>query len=325
MAGEEVTTSLLSSGQTVAPVEITINHLHYQSEPKYVARKRQWKTDTINQGLQDNPVQQNYALGVELFYAQDFAAAINCFEACHQQSDMAGTPNFFFYYALSLINTKDHSRAAKMLKEMSVLFPDYTDLTYLLAIAHYILGNTEAAETLLRRCQELGDTPWQKYLASPGTGSFKAMYSLGTILAQQGLASKALDLFFQIASLPGGFEQAIEGIVVLNDQLAIPLDQILENKGLLNSASLGAASRAHAKMLNFKDSLHYLAMTCDQVIQESAPRNFTCILQAIDLLIKTFCRGNQALPECPAGTPDVRCASNPLSSCWPVRDRIDCM
>lgn len=291
--GESVTASLISAGQTVTPAEIAINHLHYQTDPQYAARKRVWKTETINQGLQDQPIPHNYALGMELFYAQDFAAALNCFETCHQQGDMAGTPNFFYYYALSLINAGDHSRAVKLLDEATGLFPDYTDLTYLLGIAHYQLGNAEAAAMLLRRCLEMGDTPWQKYLACPGTGSCKAMYSLGTILARQNLASEALDLFFQLADLPEWFDQAIEGIVVISNMLDIPPEQILQQKKLLNAEGLSAAAKACAKMLNFKDGLRCLAIASDQLAQQPAPRNFMGIIQAVELLIKSFCHGNQ--------------------------------
>lgn len=289
--GGEVATSLQASGQTVAPAEITVNHLHYQSEPKSIARKRQWKIDAINQGLREDRLTCNYLLGKELFYAREFAAAADRFAACRKLNDMSGTPAFFYYYALSLINTRDYNCAAGILEESSELFPDYTDLIYLLAVAQSALGNTEAAETLLRRCLELGNAPWQKYLASPGTGSFKAMHSLGTVLAQQGRFSEAADLLFQATALPGGFEQAIEGIVILSDKLAVPLEQILEEKGLLNPVSISTAAKTCAKMLRFQDSLRYLDMACDEVVKGPAPRNFTCIMQAIDLLIKMFCRG----------------------------------
>jgi glycosyltransferase involved in cell wall biosynthesis len=291
-AGESVVASLIEAGWKVAPVEIAIHHLHYQSEPEYVARKRQWKVETITRGLRDDPVRQNYLLGVESFYGQDFAAAADRFEACRHQSDMAGTPDFFSYYALSLINAGDYNRAARILEEGSGLFPDYTDLTYLLAITHCALEHPEAAETLLRRCLEMGDAAWQKYLASPGTGGFKAMHSLGTILAQRGLVSEAADLLFRAASSPEGFEQAVAGIVVLSDKMATPLEQLLEDNGLLNPASLSAASRTYARMLRWQDCLRYLALACDQVAREPAPRNFTGLIQTVDLLIKTFCRGN---------------------------------
>ena len=290
-AGEEIVTSLLSSGQTVAPAEITVNHLHYQSEPESIARKRQWKIETIDQGLREDPLTSSYLLGTELFHARDFAAAADRFDDCRKLSNMACTPDFFYYYALSLINNRDYGRATGILAEASGLFPDYTDLTYLLAVAQSALGNTESAETLLRHCLELGDAPWQKYLTSPGTGSFKAMHSLGTVLAQRGLFAEAADLLFQAAALPGGFEQAIEGIVVLSDKLGVPLEQILSEKGMLNPVSICAASKTYAKMLRFQDSMYYLNLACDQVVQEPAPRSFTGIIQAVDLLIKMFCRG----------------------------------
>jgi glycosyltransferase involved in cell wall biosynthesis len=291
VAGEEVVTSLQASGQTVAPAEITVNHLHYQSDPKRLARKRQWKIDTIEQGLREDRLTCNYLLGAELFYARDFAAASDCLAACRKLNDMSGTPAFFYYYALSLINTRDYGSAVVLLEEASGLFPDYTDLTYLLAVANSALGNTEAAEMLLRRCLELGDAPWQKYLASPGTGSFKAKHSLGTVLAQRGLFTEATGLLFQAAALPGGFEQAIESIALFSDQLPVPLEQILEEKGLLNTVSISAAAKTCARMLRFQGCLRYLALACDEVVKEPAPRNFTAVIQVIELLIKMFCRG----------------------------------
>jgi len=289
-AGEEVVTSLLFSGRTVAPAEVAINHLHYQAKPDHIAQKRQWKKDCLSQELQEDTLAGNYLLGKELFYAQDFAAAAICFEACRSRSGMSNTPDFFYCYALTLINTGDYGCAAGILEDAWGLFPDYTDLAYLLAVAYTFLNKAGAAETLLRRCLELGDAPWQKYLTSPGAGSFRAMQSLGTILAQRGLVQEAADLLFQAAALPGGFEQAIEGIVILSDKLGVPLEELLENRGLLNSASLAAASGTCAKMLRFQDSLHYLAKACDQVARDT-PRNFTNITRVIDLLVKMFCRG----------------------------------
>ncbi len=207
--------SLFASGKTVVLAEIAVNHLHYQSDPKHVAQKRRWKIDAINHGLREDPVLLNYLLGVELFHSQDFSAAASRFEDCRQQCEIAYAPELFYYHALALINIQDCPGAAKILEEGADLYPDYTDLQYLLAIARFMMGNTKEAERMLRRCLEKGDTPWQKHLANPGTGSFKAMCSLGTVLTQQGNVAEALELLMKAAQQPGGPEQAIEGIIVL--------------------------------------------------------------------------------------------------------------
>jgi glycosyltransferase involved in cell wall biosynthesis len=307
-AGEDVAASLIRPGRTVVPAEITINHLHYCSEPESIARKRQWKIDAVNRGLQDDPVRQNYLLGVELFYADDFTGAASCFEACLERGGMPGA--LFYYHALSLINTGEHRRAAGVLEEAEQLFPDYTDLKYLRATALSLLGDMEAVAALLRRCLAMGDAPWQKYLVSPGAGSFKAMCSLGRILVSRGDISESLDLLLEAAKFPGVLEQAVEGIAILHDRLPAPLEQLLQSRGILNPESLCAASRAFARMQRWQDSLYYLSLAGVQLDagvagaqpdREPAPWSCTNLTRAIDLLILAFC--STALKPLPDPSP----------------------
>ncbi|MEW6172570.1 MAG: glycosyltransferase, partial [Bacillota bacterium] len=295
---EDIVPSIVDSGGKTAFADITINHFHCLAGAEPIARKRQRKVEAIEKGLAADTARQNLALGIEAFYAQDFTKAIGYLENCPEGLDAANVPDFFYFYALSLLRTDDYRRAACVLYEAVKCFPDYTDLVYSLAVARFALGEIVTAEELLEHCLEMGDASWEKYTASPGTGGFKAMCSLGTICARKGETHRALELFIEAARIPAGFEQAVENIVFLKDMLPSPVEHYLESNGLLNSRSLGIIAGTLAKMGRFEESLHYLTLAGELIAQEPAPRNFKNITGAIDLLVGKFhWQASKSLPE----------------------------
>ncbi|MBO8127803.1 MAG: glycosyltransferase [Peptococcaceae bacterium] len=297
---EDVTLSFADDND-IAPVDITINHLHYTAEDKHIAAKRCLKLEVIRSGTAGDPLLQNYALGIEHFYMQDFTSAVKCLDYCLERIEylpIAYLPNVFFYCALSLINNKNYDRAAEVLDQGISLFPDYTDLVYLQAITRFMQGETGGAARLLHQCLAMGETPWDKYTATPGVGSFKAMCSLGTVYARQKNYDEALEMFVQAAAFPGAFDQAVENIVFLKDKLPLPLDRFLAEKGILNDRSLSIASRILAKQGRYHDSLKYLSLASGLMAKEPAPRSYTNIIQAIDTLLGKFIsEASQNLPE----------------------------
>ncbi|MEW6447569.1 MAG: glycosyltransferase [Bacillota bacterium] len=295
---EDITRSIRESGHRIGCAEITVNHFHYLAGDEEIARKRSVKTAAIEKGLAADPARRNFALGVEAFYKQDFASAVKHFENVSENLEEADRSSYYYFYALAALNTGHLSRAAEISERALTLFPDYTDLVYTQAVARFILGEIERAEPLLNRCLEMGDAPWEKYLASPGTGGFKALCSLGTLYARRGESDRALKTFAEAAGIPGAFEQAVESIAFLQDQLPTSLERFLEEHGILNSRSLSVASRCLAKMGRYKESLNYLALAAERIAGEPAPRDFARITQAIDFLIKRFHgQVSQKLPE----------------------------
>lgn len=287
---EDVVSSIIDSGETTSFADITVNHLHFLAGSEHLAQKRRLKIEAIKQGLAADPVRQSLALGIESFYAREFAPAARHLAIDPGRLEEPDLPKFFYCYAISLLNTGNHGLAAEVLDRALRLFPDYTDLIYSQAIAKCMLGENETACELLRQCLAMGDAPWEKYTASPGTGSYKAICSLGVILARMGDITGALELLAEAAAIPGSFEEAIESIVFLQDRLPMPLDSFLENKGLLNSRNLSIVSRSLAKMGRFEESLLYLAKAGQRIAVEPVPREFTQITRAIDFLIKRFHR-----------------------------------
>lgn len=294
---EDVTRSIVTSGATITPVDITIYHLHCLAEDETIARKRKWKTAAIERGLAAKPRKLAYAMGLEAFYARDFALAADQFARAGNTGG-ARPADFYYFYALSLVNVGRYFLAEGLLDEGVRLFPDYTDLFYLKAISHFMEGKTNQAEALLRRCLAMGDAPWDKYIASPGAGSFLALCTLGTIYAQKGDIDKALAMFIKAAAMPGACEEALERITFLCRRLSVPPEHFLEKLGMYNSRSLSTASRALTKMGRFGESLRYLNLAGRLVAQEPPPRDFSHILRALNFLLAGFSRHiARGLPE----------------------------
>lgn len=295
---EEIIPFIPGSGAGLTAADISIHHLHYLAPDTHIARKREWKMEAIREGTADDPRQRDYALGVECFSRQDFQSAASYFASSLGDTEWAGVPDFFYYFGMSLINTGNPARALTVLERATIRYPDYTDLVYLQAIAHFMRGNIEVSEQLFKRCLEMGDAPWEKYLATPGTGHNKAKCSLGTIYARKGNVDRALETFLEAAGLPGAFEQAIESIIFIRDKLSVPIERFLEQNGLLNVRSVSTASRCLAKMGRYKESLKYLALAGDLIKNEPPPRNYAVITQSIDLLLTRYLwHAVQPLPE----------------------------
>jgi hypothetical protein len=170
------------------------------------------------------------------------------------------------------------------------LFPDFTDLVYLKAISRFMLGDTDSPPALLQQCLEMGDAPWHKYPSNPGTGGFKALCSLGVILAQRGDLGKALPMLVQAASLPDALEEAMESLTQVLVKSKMSVTSFLEENNLLNPRNLSLVAGALAKMGLYRDSLQYLTTTSGLIQQAPSPRDFNPLFQGIHRLVAGFCQ-----------------------------------
>lgn len=272
----------------IAPADVVINHFHYHSDDQQIARKREWKIQAIKEGLAGKAWKKSYALGVEFFYARDFVSAVDCFQRCFEMSRVPEVPDFLNFYALTLINLENYENSRKIVEEAVVLFPDYTDLFYLDAISHFMLGESEMAESLSQQCLEMGEAPWEKYLTCPGVGSFKAMSLLGMLYAQKGEPQRALEFFSKAADFPEGLVDVIDCMVAVHHQLPVSLEDFLKEKELFSPSSLALVAKSCAKRGYYEEALRFLGLACEQVVGGSSPGNFCDIAQAIELLLWNF-------------------------------------
>lgn len=277
---EDIKASIIESYGTIASADIEIYHLHYLSDMQRIKEKKKFKLEAIEK-LNEELITKKFALGVEAFLDQDYSGAIDYFVQIYEQMNSDDKPEYYFYYAQSLMNTKDVEKAAKVLNKGLDLYPDYTDLLYLKGIISYLLGEREEAERLFLKCIELGDAPWDKYLVNNGTGSFKAMISLATIYNQEGKYKEALQLLLEAATIPDGFKQALEGLVFSYQQLetTFPFELFLKDKNLLNPRTLFEIAKVFTRMGDYREALKYFKQGYDLLVNMQQPD--------VDLFVRT--------------------------------------
>lgn len=227
--------------------DLQIMHLHFQSPQKQISDKRNtWEDIITRKWVEDSP-KKHFLLGKEAFYAQEPQKAVAGFEYCLEYG-FGDESAVFYYYTMSLINIGQYERAIKVADAGQKAFPDYTDLFYLQAIAHGLVGQVKEAEVLLLKCLQMGETSWWKYICSPGTGNYKALLSLGFIYVSQKRYQEAVGAFLQAANIPQSCEQAVEHLTALQGGSNIPIDILFKNQGLFNCKNIIIAARTLAKM-----------------------------------------------------------------------------
>lgn len=285
---ETILPAVKTAGGTVGCAPITIDHLHFLRPEKEIARRQAWKIAAIREHLTSAPAEQYSALGREFFYARDFTAATQCLGEAYQMLAQNAPPDIFALYALALINTGNCAQAIAVLTEGAAVYPDYTDLLYLLAIAYLQHGDSGTAEQFFHRCLVLGDAPWEKYPVTPGAGSYKVLLSLGPLYARTGRTKEAIATLLEAARHPAAFEPAVKSLTILRKELGVPLDRFLSEKGLCNTRSLSIVAETLAGTGQFAESLHYLLLASKESEKEPPPGDFTPLLQAMETLRKAF-------------------------------------
>lgn len=248
--------------------DVEIMHLHFHAPRQQIMEKlKTWEEIALR--ISDKSPVKYFVLGRGAFYAQDYHQAAEYFKYSleldlkNENSALA-----FYYYILSLINIREYEEAIKIAQHAIKACPDYTDLYYLEAIAHSLIGEVQEAGNLLRKCLQMGDSNWQKYLCNPGTGSFKALLSLSTVYVQQQKIQEAINLLIQAAKIPASAEQAIGHLTALQEVSNISTETVLENHGLLNGRNIMIIAQALAKMGKQPESWKYLTFLHRQVIEE---------------------------------------------------------
>ncbi len=286
---EKISTSINETGGTIKTADIQINHFHFSGKEDNIKLKKEIKINTIKKEIKNFKV-KNYILGIEFFYHGEYDSAITCFKAIYKNVSPDLLSSFMYYYGQSLINVNNYQQTIEILDQTVKLFDDYTDLYYLQAIAFFMVGEIDRAEKLFKKCIELGDAPWHKYIVNPGTGNFKAMCSLATIYTQQGNNKMALELLLTASSYPGGYKKAIKGIIQVftGFKMDLTLTDYLKKHDLFNLPTLILIAEVFARRGSYEESLKYLYIAHDYIKEESISDQFPQILRVIENLISNF-------------------------------------
>ncbi|MBM7866456.1 glycosyltransferase [Heliobacterium gestii] len=191
----------------------------------------------------------------------------------------------FYLYGLSLMQSGQCSTAASLLAHAGSLYPKYTNLVYLQAVACCMLGRAAEAEGLFDRCLDMGEAHWRDYLVQPGEGSYKAACALVALYAQKGETEEALHAYLRLARIPPALETAMEGIAQLFDDLPAPLETVLAEAGLLQPRGLAVIVKTLAAMGRFAEALRWQRTAWRILLSAPPPRDYRPLLASMECLI----------------------------------------
>lgn len=190
---------VLFSGRevTINQIPVEIVHYGYLEEVREDKNKKERNIRLLEQELAADPDSgfHQFNLGMEYMVENDKKKALHYFEMSFQRS---GTNNAYYSRLLRNLSVcyleeKMYTNGVGLCKFALKLYPDYTDIWYIYALHMQRLNNYEEAIQILLHTLELGDT--QKYWSDRGTGSYKAIFTLGEIYLTQGQVDQAIGLF----------------------------------------------------------------------------------------------------------------------------------
>lgn len=256
---EEYALTGVDDGSAQPLEDFEIMHMHFQFPPQQIAQKiKNWEDIIMHMYPEVNPTRQ-FMLGREAFYAQKPHQAVPLLRESLEM-DAPDKSSAYYYLIVSLTNTGEYESAIETAEKGIVSFPDYTDLYYLKAMAHAIAGHFKEAGALLLQCLAMGDSAWWKYLGSPGTGSFKALLSLGAIYAREGKFREALNSFIEAAAIRECSEQAVEHLTALQAAAHFQIQTLLEEWGLLGWRNILIVAQTYIKMGKRLESWEFLKL-----------------------------------------------------------------
>ncbi|MZP29355.1 glycosyltransferase [Heliobacterium undosum] len=304
--GEDLLPSLQTAGKRVGVCAAEIHHLHGLADAALIEEKHRRKVAAIEARLGDDPLRRHFALGEAFCFAGEYAEAARRFQRCVEHLDAVeqdsavtghraegsaagGEPvdraRLCYLYGLSLMHSGDCAAAASLLAQASHVFPRYTNLVYLQAVACFMLGEMAEAEQLFDRCLDMGEAHWRDYLVLPGEGSYKAACSLAALYAQKGETAEALDAYLRLARIPPALETAMEGMAQLLDDLPAPLEKVLEEQGLLQPRGLAVIVKTLSAIGRFAEALRWQTKAWNLLLSAPPPRDYRPLIASMECLI----------------------------------------
>lgn len=210
-------------------------HYGYLTEIKESKHKFQRNKELLEVELRENPNDafQWFNLGMEYYSEMDYKEAMSCFE----KSMSLIHPQTYYYPRLlrnasnTLCLLQEYEKAEALCKQSIQLFPDYTDLWYVLSSVFDGQNKVEEAIGCLEKCLQLGES--QKFESLKGVGTYKALYLLSGLYSKSGNTSKAIETLNQGAS---AYPQTLQFFTDLS-QLYLKTNQVSQAASILKKGA----------------------------------------------------------------------------------------
>jgi tetratricopeptide (TPR) repeat protein len=188
-----------------------------------------------------------FNLGLELLLHRRFREAQEALEAALARTpfDADWRPRLIKCYAAVHCERGRWKEALAFLAAEAARYPDFTDLRYMMGVAHGALGQHEEAARAYTACLGLGPAPSEQYGAvDPEMGSCKALLGLGQAYEAQGRYAEAMQAYARAAMVKRGW---LEPLRYLTSLMARRVDegQMLR---VLEAFFPGAGAESRVKM-----------------------------------------------------------------------------
>lgn len=142
--------------------------------------------------------------------------------------------------AISFLELEEYNDLISLIKRELSLYPDYTDLIYLKALAEVRLKKYNKALHSFQRCLISGEVS-ERYISSNGVGSFFAHFGLGQIHEKFSEKEEAIAQYFSALELNAVFRKPV-----------YPLVKLLQDK-YGNTAQALVFLKQHTDVFNVQD------------------------------------------------------------------------
>lgn len=205
-------------------VDVEVHHDGYYLKDK-TSRNIQLLLQELEKIENNNDSHLLYLLAKECKISKQYAEAAFYFQKCYEVIEKYSSfrPNLIVDYLYTLLELKKFDEALKIINVEYNYLNDFTDFHYVCAIIFMEASfyDIQKYGHLFPRisqeyyeCIKIGET--NKYDSVLGTGSFLAMYNLGTLFESSGNIEKALEYYRKASKLD--YEPAMKRLELLQSK-----------------------------------------------------------------------------------------------------------
>ncbi|MGO4733177.1 glycosyltransferase [Paenibacillus sp. 2KB_22] len=197
-----------------------INHVGYADAKLLEDKKNNRNLPLMKLEVKEKPNAYNlYNMGQTYFGIGKYKEAAEYFKKAYPLSkDRVFLPELLTKLAYAVAELKQTEEALYILTDSVMLFPQETEMIYILGLVYQNAGYYRDSEACYRKCIELGD---QGYYVTEGSGGYLAHLRLSELYEQHGRLEDSLSEVINVLNLKKNFIPGIQQYLKLFPKLKI--------------------------------------------------------------------------------------------------------
>ncbi|WP_336762400.1 glycosyltransferase [Paenibacillus sp. USHLN196] len=186
-----------------------INHVGYADGVFLEEKKINRNLPLMELEVQENPNAYNlYNMGQTYFGIGKYKASVEYFKKAYPLSkDRVFLPDLLTKLAYAMAELKQTEEALSILTDSINLFPQETEMIYILGLIYQNAGYYRDSEICYRKCIELGD---QGYYVTEGSGGYMSHLRLSELYEQLGRLEDSLAEVVRVLELKNNFIPGVQ-------------------------------------------------------------------------------------------------------------------